>query len=145
MILVTLVLQGVSLPWLVRTLRLRDDDSAYCEEGEARRIILRAGMEHLEQERSRDRANDHTYEDLLHQYSHRLELIGDCGPGAGEQEMQLAPLMRILQETTVVEREALLRLRDEGRIGDQLHRMLEREMDLNQSRLSSISRLTENA
>ena len=141
-ILVTLVLQGLTLPWLVRTLRLREDESDSCEEGEARRLILRAAMDFLERERLRDKRNDHTYGDLLHQYEHRMELISDCGPDLAQAE-HLNPLLHVLQETTAVEREALLHLRDEGRIGDQLHRMLEREMDLNQSRLLSLSRLTE--
>ena len=143
-ILVTLVLQGISLPWLVRMLRLPLDSSTSCEEGEARRILLRAAVDHLKEERERDRENDHTYDDLLHQYSHRLELISDCGPGIGA-ETQMNPLIKILQDTTAVEREALLHLRDEGRIGDQLHRTLERELDLNQSRLLSLGRQTENA
>ncbi|MFN2975198.1 Na+/H+ antiporter [Terriglobus aquaticus] len=141
-ILVTLVLQGISLPWLVRALRLREDMSAYCEEGEARRIIMRAAVEHLKQERAQDHENDHTYEDLLHQYSHRLDLISDCGPEV-TQGVHLSPLLKILQETTAVERKALLELRDQGRISDPLHRTLERELDLNQSRLMSLSGQTE--
>ncbi|WP_419806148.1 Na+/H+ antiporter [Terriglobus sp.] len=143
-ILFTLVLQGISLPWLVRKLRLREDDTASCEEGEARRIILRAAVDHLEQERARDRENDHTYEDLLHTYEHRLEMVQDCGP-VDIAGANVNPLLRILQDTTTVEREALLHLRDEGRIGDQLHRTLERELDLNQSRLMLLSGQTENA
>ena len=143
-ILVTLVLQGISLPWLVRTLRLRQDNSAFCEEGEARRIILRAALDYLKEERAHDRENDHTYEDLLHQYSHRLDMITDCGPDM-TQSVHLSPLLKILQDTTAVERKALLELRDQGRIADQLHRILERELDLNQSQLMSLSGQTEAA
>lgn len=136
-ILVTLVFQGTTLPWLVRTLRLPDEKDMTCEEGEARRILLRAAVEHLENERSRDHANDHAYDDLLHQYEHRLELISDCGPGTAVQ-VQANPFVTIMQGTNAAEREALLHLRDEGRISDQLQRKLERELDLNQSRLLSL-------
>ncbi len=51
LILVTLVLQGLSLPWLVRVLRLSAGNAQFCEEGEARHLVLQAGIEFLGERR----------------------------------------------------------------------------------------------
>ncbi len=45
-------------------------------------------------------------------------------------------MARVLLETVRTEREKLNSLRDSGRIGDGVHRTLERELDLSESRLA---------
>ena len=83
-ILVTLVLQGMSLPYLIRLLGFPKQDVAGCEEGEARRLLLHAAIATLQVGRKANPAADHTYEDLLHSYEHRIEEISECGPrGSG--------------------------------------------------------------
>ena len=139
-ILVTLVFQGLSLPWLVRTLGLAKLDRNVCEEGDARHLLLQAAIGFL-RERKNSAANEnelHFYNDLIHSYEHKITEIDPCGPdgstpGASPSNMTME---RLLLETIRREREELNLLRATGRIGDTVHRSLERELDLSESRLA---------
>jgi CPA1 family monovalent cation:H+ antiporter len=139
-ILVTLVLQGLTLPSIVRGLGLQNETSDGCDEGEARRILIRRAMEHLENCRvGEDEHLHHAYDDLLHQYEHRLESIQDCGPGVPAQDMHARTMATVMLETVQAEREQLIELRDTGRVDASVYRTLERELDLSESRLQSTS------
>ena len=140
LILVTLVLQGLSLPWLVRTLGVSRRDTSFCEAGEARQLLLRAAIDFLGERRNsaQGEGDVHLYEDLLHQYEHKIEEITVCGPDGKppEEELGNLTLNQVLLETIRRERDELNLLRADGRIGDSVHRSLERELDLSESRLS---------
>lgn len=134
-ILVTLVLQGLTLPSLLRLLGLDSKEEPECEEGEARRILTRTVIEHLEETRKQEEDGlQHAYDDVLHQYEHRLEALADCGPGM-DDVWNSRSIEGVLLEAVQVERQELIRLRDSGRIGDETYRALERELDLSESRL----------
>jgi CPA1 family monovalent cation:H+ antiporter len=139
-ILVTLVLQGLSLPWLVRVLRFSPENTQFCEEGEARHLLLQAAIDFLG-ERSKSAEGEtevHLYEDLLHDYQHKLLDINECGPDGndGQKAPQGLTMNHLLLETLRREREELNLLQANGRIGDSVHRILERELDLGESRLA---------
>ena len=140
LILVTLVFQGLSLPWLVRKLGLARTDTGLCEEGEARHLLLQAAIEFLNERRSAVSGGHeaHLYEDLLHEYQHKIAEIEGCGPETQTSGRETAsPTMGgVLLETIRREREELNLLRATGRIGDNIHRNLERELDLSESRLA---------
>ena len=53
-IFVTLVLQGITLPPLIRALGLAGAAGPNCEEREARRIVTEAAVSHLEDAKQRD-------------------------------------------------------------------------------------------
>jgi monovalent cation/hydrogen antiporter len=139
-IVVTLVLQGVSLPWVVRVLRLATVGGGVCEEGEARRLLLEAAIGFLTERSSAagDEQELHLYSDLLHQFEHKRSDIDPCGPDGNlppETPSRLT-IESVVLETIRREREELNLLRATGRIADSLHRKLERELDLSESRLS---------
>lgn len=140
LILATLVLQGLSLPWLVRLLRLSGQNAQFCEEGEARHILLQAAIEFLgERRKSADGEHEvHLYDDLLHDYRHKLEEVEECEPDRSvpENNSHGLTINHLLLETIRREREELNLLRANGRIGDGVHRNLERELDLSESRLT---------
>jgi Na+/H+ antiporter len=140
LILVTLVLQGLSLPWLVRVLRLSGQNTQFCEEGEARHLLLRAAIDFLgERRRSAEGEHEvHLYDDLLHDYQHQMEEIDECGPDGSNPEKGSHGFTtnHLLLETIRREREELNLLRANGRIADSVHRNLERELDLSESRLA---------
>jgi monovalent cation/hydrogen antiporter len=140
LILVTLVVQGLSLPSLVRVLGLSKSDTGVCEEGEARHLLLQTAIEFLGERRNSasGETETHLYDDLLHQYEHKMVEIDKCGPdGATPRENTVGLTMgQLLLETIRREREELNLLRANGRIGDSVHRSLERELDLSESRLS---------
>src|SRR5207253_10397297 len=63
-ILVTLVGQGLTLPWLVRVLRVSDPAGPNLEEEAARREVLQAALAYLEESRKKNEAEfDAIYED----------------------------------------------------------------------------------
>jgi monovalent cation/hydrogen antiporter len=140
LILVTLVLQGLSLPWLVRTLKLSAGNTQFCEEGEARHLVLSAAIDFLsERKKSAEGERElHLYDDLLHQYQHKLEEIDECGPGGSDPDPKSRGLTanHLLLDTIRREREELNLLRANGRIGDSVHHNIERELDLGESRLT---------
>jgi CPA1 family monovalent cation:H+ antiporter len=139
-IVVTIVFQGASLPWLIRRLKLAQVDSGVCQEGEARRILLHAAVGFLEErgKSAADEAEQHLYEDLLHQYEHKLMELDPCGPDGSLPEPSRGgvTLGGVLLDTIRREREELNTLRAHGRIGDNLYRTLEHELDLSESRLA---------
>jgi monovalent cation/hydrogen antiporter len=140
LILVTLVVQGLALPWLVRVLGLKRRDTGACEEGEARRLMLEAAIEFLKERRNSARGEEehHLYEDFVHTYEHKMAEIDLCGPGGAipEEGRGVLTSARLTLDTIRREREELNVLRANGRIGDSVHRTLERELDLSESRLS---------
>ena len=58
------------------------------------------------------------------------------GPEVPVGDLESHSRSSVLRDAVRAEREELTKLRDEGRIGDGLHRTLERELDLSESRLS---------
>lgn len=140
LILVTVVLQGLSLPWVIRLLRLQQQDGGYCEEGQARHLMLQAAIDFLSERRNSANGDKeiHVYDDLLHQFEHRITSIDLCGPGgeptpSAENSVTMEGL---LLDTVRRQRDELNSLRESGRIGDAVHRSLERELDLSESRLT---------
>ena len=140
LILVTVVVQGLSLPWVIRLLRLPRQDTGYCEEGQARHLVLQSAIDFLGERRNSAKGEDeiHLYEDLLHQYEHKISSIDLCGPGEAapaERESNIT-MERLMLDTVRRQRDELNSLRENGRIGDTVHRNLERELDLSESRLA---------
>ncbi len=136
-ILVTLVLQGITLAPLVRLLGLANADGPDCEEQEARRLVLGAALEHLEAlKEERTHVDDEIFDDLIGHYQHRLAVLQPGGDNDDHITHHYS-FLEISRETTRVERETAVRLRNEGRINDQVLRRIERELDLNESRYSA--------
>src|SRR5205085_11619075 len=78
-ILVTLVVQGLTLAPLIRVLGLAGPDPAAREEEEARRIVLDEALAHLERARADDvPENSAVYDDLI---SHAREPLEPGGGG----------------------------------------------------------------
>jgi monovalent cation/hydrogen antiporter len=134
-ILVTLVLQGLTLPWLVRVLGIADQAGPNVEEEAARREILQAALAFLESERAKDSGEfDAIYEDIAGHYRHRLtEVIGKDDTDSRERPEEHARLSRISTELLRLERRTAVRLRNEGRIDDETLRQLEHELDLREA------------
>ncbi|HEX4769215.1 MAG TPA: Na+/H+ antiporter [Bryobacteraceae bacterium] len=135
-IVVTLVLQGITLPSLIHALGLAGAPGPNCEEQEARRIVTEAALSYLEDEKGKDDEEAiPSYDDLTRHYRQRLAgLMGD-----EENPDVKADHDRFVQlslEALRVERETAIRLRNQNRINDQVLRRIERELDLTESRLA---------
>jgi CPA1 family monovalent cation:H+ antiporter len=128
-ILATLVVQSLTLPGIVRLFHLRSAASSNrCDEAEARRQALTAALDLLSQH-----PPSHATTALSAHYTHRLEHITDCQ----EQPDLPDPEAALHHRTLQTQRNVLVRLRDQGRIADDLLRKLERELDLEESQLPS--------
>jgi monovalent cation/hydrogen antiporter len=136
-ILVTLVLQGLTLPALIRGLGLAGTTGMEPEEKEARRIVLSAALHHLEESRKIEAADVQIlYDDLMKHYRHKLALVNDGGDESveGVDEATYSRAQSISEGALRAERRTLIALRDRGRIGDDVLRAIERELDLAESR-----------
>ena len=140
-ILVTLVLQGLTLPALIRSLGLAGFSGPNCEEREARRIMAQTALDRLQQTQARDRPEyAPIYDELRQHYQHRLALLqnrenADQDPSSGFYGRSLNLTLELLR----CEREAALGLRAQGRINDEVLRVLEHEMDLRETELALAS------
>jgi len=135
-ILVTLVVQGLTLPAVIRLLGV-GGQRVDCEEGETRKIILQAAIDRLRAPVEGGDDLQHAYEDLLHEYEHRLEALRGCDDPQSQEHEEPA-IRRAAAVALQVEREALIDLRDHDRISEETLRLLQHELDLAESRLSSI-------
>src|SRR5712664_968990 len=134
-ILVTLVLQGLTLPWLIRALGFVGKTGT---EDEARRIITSTALTHLESARAEDLEDfAAVYDDLSHRYTRRLaSLSKENSNDDGMSNQELARYRKILGQLLHLERKTALRLRNEGRINDEVLRKIEHELDLSETRLT---------
>ncbi len=140
-IFVTLVLQGLTLPALIRGLGLEGTTGMEPEEKEARRIVLKAAIRFLEEQREGCTPEiEHIYDDLVHRYRHKLALVGEKGDeGVGEVDLAAISTQRAIAEGALeAERRTLVHLRDGGRISDDVLRTMERELDLAESQYQGI-------
>jgi Na+/H+ antiporter len=129
-ILVTLVGQGLTLPWVIRKLGLAGMDvETQAEVREARKAVLEAGLAWLERERATDSPRAcHFYDDVIHTYTHRLASLSD--DAQDDEPAKFSKLVTIEQGATREKRRVLLSLRDSGQIGDEALRTVESELDL---------------
>jgi monovalent cation/hydrogen antiporter len=131
------VLQGLTLPALIRRLGLAGDGGMDPEEKEARRIVLAAAIHFLEAGRKNDGGDvEHLYDDVVHRYRHRLAAVtaGTEESVDGMDGDTYSRLQSIAAGALQAERRTLIGLRSQGRIGDDVLRTMERELDLAESR-----------
>jgi len=142
-ILVTLVLQGLNLPLLVRRLGLEDDGEEEHEENEGRLRAAEAALERIEELEGEEWVRDDTAERMRELYEYRRRRFaarstGQSENGNGEEdgyEERSLAYQRLRRELLSAEREALIQLRDEGRISDSVRGRIERDLDLEDTRL----------
>ena len=140
-ILVTLVLQGLTLPSLIRALGLDGAAGNNKEEEAARREILQAALAWLEASQDREQKLDLAiYKELSRHYRKRLEILHDRGEEESDDDHRehLALQERrteAMRDVLRVERETALRLRNQGKINDEALRRIQYELDLSETKL----------
>ena len=136
-ILVTLVLQGLTLPSVIRMLGLAGTSGPNCEAREARRIMTRTALQRLEQARAQDIPElEPVYNDLNQHYEDRLQRLTRKNNGGEESSKHYARVLDLNLDLLRAERETALSLRAAGRISDETLRQIERELDLRESELT---------
>jgi monovalent cation/hydrogen antiporter len=137
-ILATLVVQGLSLPVLIRTLGLEDDGTAEREEIAGRIEVARAALERIDELADEEWVREDTAERMRGFYNYRRSRFTARSHG-GEPEIEdrSAAYQHFLRELLRAQRKSLVRLRDEGEIGDEAMHRIERDLDLEESRLEA--------
>ena len=137
-ILGTLVLQGLTLPAVIRAVRLEDDGLADKEEAKARIHAAEAALARLEELVEEDWVRPDTAERLRRQMLFRRERFRSrFDPETdGAIEDQSVGYQRLLRELLDAEREAVLDLQRSGRIDDDVLRRVVRDLDLEEARLN---------
>ena len=136
--LATLLVQGLSLPAVIRALRLEaDDGGADSEEALARIRAAEAEMARLDELESEDWVLPDTAERLRGQYRFRIgRFSARVDPdGDGKIEKRSIKYQRLRRELLEAERRAVVELRNTGEIRDEVMRRIERDLDLEASRL----------
>ncbi len=135
-ILVTLVVQGLSLPALIRALGVEDDHVGEKEETKGRIEIAQAALERLEELAEEEWVREDTAERVRGMYNYRRRRFAARFDGDEDGlEDRSTAYQRLQIELLQAQRETLIRLRDEGRIGDEVMHRIERDLDLEESRL----------
>ena len=140
-ILVTLVLQGFSLPFIVHRLGMGFDEEEEHEEIEARLRTTQAALKKIEELKGKEWVHENAAERMRELYEYRRERFSaryaDQHEGGKEDgyEERSAAYQRFRREVLGEERAALLRLRSEGSISDKVLRRVERDLDLEEARL----------
>jgi monovalent cation/hydrogen antiporter len=141
LILVTVVGQGLTLPALIRRLGLREDGSEeQAEEVRARVEAAKAALERLDALAIEDWVREDTLERARGLQQFRIRRFkaraGYVEDGEGIEDRSQA-YQRLMRELYTVQRGALVRLRNSGTISNDVMHRLQRELDLEESRLES--------
>ena len=137
-IVFTLVGQGLTLPWLIRALRLGADVEVRGHDASARQRLLEAATRRIHELYPVWPGHRPLLDRLRETYEHRAEHVErQREDPASEEDRELIEHREIKRAVIDAEREALLRLRTEGEIDDEVLRNLERELDLEERRMDA--------
>jgi CPA1 family monovalent cation:H+ antiporter len=138
-IALTLLGQGLTLPWLIRTLRLGRDAAIREEEARARQRLVEAATQRIDELYPVWPGHRPLLDQLRETYRHRSEHVERQREQAAgdEEDRELIEHREIRRRVLDAEREALLRLRTEGEVNDDVLRELERELDLEERRMDA--------
>jgi monovalent cation/hydrogen antiporter len=135
-ILATLVIQGLSLPVLIRALGLEDDHIGEKEETHGRIQIAEAALQRLDELADEGWVREDTTERIRGLYAYRRNRFASRFDGDLEGvEERSAAYQRLMVELLAAQRLRLITMRDEGSIGDEIMHRIERDLDLEESRL----------
>ncbi|MFD8563178.1 Na+/H+ antiporter [Streptosporangium canum] len=142
----TLLIQGMSFPAIIRRLKISNEQEIFADnlaEAAAQQAAAAAGLARLEELVAGGTVDVH--EDVVDQLRSRSErralsawerLGGGTGPEG--EETPSTVYRRLRREMLAAEREVLVRLRDEGRIDDEVLRRVMQELDFEEATLERV-------
>ena len=137
-IFTTLILQGLTLPLLIRKLGIMHDGRADEEERRARLEANKAAIELIEELRANGKFSPDTAGRLRAEYDERVEQLQLCAenPDDCRGEIATPQYQRLQRKALRVERQTIIRLRNERVINDDALRRIQRDLDLAEARLT---------
>src|SRR5918911_1567644 len=133
----TLVVQGLSLPALIRRLGVSDGGADTDEEVRARLVATKAAIEQIDALADEEWTRDETVQRMRAMYEYRKRRFAARAgkiEDDGYEDRSLA-YQQMVQFVLGAQREALLRMRNQGELSNEAMNRLLRELDLEESRL----------
>ena len=138
-IVATLVLQGLTFPWLIRRMGVEDDGGGDREQLIARKRAAQAALSRIDELRQEEWTRDDSLERMtrLYEFRHRrlAQRAGHFEEGEENLDERSVIYQRTVREVITAQRLEIVRLRNEGEISDEVMHALERELDLEEQRL----------
>ena len=137
-IFVTLVGQGLTLAPLVQRLGLMDDGEEEREERVARQRIAEAGLGRIDELGEPDWISPESVQRARNVLDYRARRFGALAGGDGDgYEERTDAWRRLMYDLYDAQRVELVELRNRGEISDEVRRKIERDLDLEESRLEN--------
>jgi len=138
-ILVSLIGPVLTMPALVRLIGIEDDGGADREDAKARIRAAEAALARIEEIAEEGWANDDSLERARGQYRFRTNRFSArlTGEDGGEAEERSVRYQRLRRELLEAERMAVSALRNEGLITEEVAGRVQRDIDLEDSRLDA--------
>ncbi|MEA2466357.1 MAG: monovalent cation/hydrogen antiporter [Thermoleophilaceae bacterium] len=135
-ILVTLLVQGLSLPFLIRRLDVHDDGEVAAE-AKARLTAAKAAIRRLDELRDEEWTRDETIERMRAMYEYRTRrfrsrFVDDDDTDYDDRSVRY---QRAVREVLQAQRDAIIEMRNAGTISSETMHRIERDLDLEDSRL----------
>jgi CPA1 family monovalent cation:H+ antiporter len=137
-ILFTLVVQGLSLPLVIRVLGVEPDGRDELEENQARKLAARAALDRLDRLAAEEWAREDTIERMRGMYRYRYERFAarfDEQRDGDAIESRTSDYLRLVAAVIEAQRETLDDLRRDGTISSEVMRRIEHELDLEEGRM----------
>jgi Na+/H+ antiporter len=141
LILITLVGQGLSLPFVIHKLRLEEPRRWSDEEAVARMEAAQAALDRIDEMEREKRVDESQLKRLRDLYQARFRMcqavLGGEDPETAAREQRIADYGELRRELIGIEREMLLDLQREERLRNATTRQIERDLDLEEARIRS--------
>jgi CPA1 family monovalent cation:H+ antiporter len=141
-ILVTLVGQGLMLPWVIRALGLattgrRERDTERAEEHTARRQAIEAAIARLDQLAAERTLSEEIVQPIRSNHYDRLKHIKNRGDSDDSHRTHIELRDEIERLLLAAERQKINELYRSGRLKDETRRRIERELDVREAHLAN--------
>ncbi len=137
-ILATLVVQGLTLPTIIRALKLEDDGETAREEAEARLELTRAALSRIEEIEADENETPQLLEALRRRYQHQAEALESLvGKDSDACRDYFRDDRQLQLDILNAERAKLSELRKHGALHEDAARRIGHDLDLEEQRLQS--------
>jgi CPA1 family monovalent cation:H+ antiporter len=134
-IIATLVIQGSTLPAVIKWLGITSGDGEVEEERRARLAAAEAAVRRIDALEAEYPGHKELVDHLREAYAHRLDHVDlSDGTQPDEAEQELLEHREMRRKVIDAEREAVIEMRDRGELSDEVMRRLERDLDLEELR-----------
>jgi Na+/H+ antiporter len=140
-IFATLVLQGLTLPALIKAMHVEDDGADEREELIGRRAAVEAALERIAELQGAEWTRDETAERMRMMYEYRQRRFAvragevEDETGLDAMETRSYRYQKMVRSVLGAQRDTLVILRNRGEISNEVMHRLERELDLEEERL----------